>query len=257
MAKKRKPYEGHEVEYQRMRAKGIRSWGERKSLLRARPREIDGDTERFLRDALAQPWAPKKGRALELGCGTGPILRWFRKRGFQGIGVDVSPTAIRMAREQSKGLRLQFRCEDVCASDFVRKPSSFDVCVDGHCLHCVTEPKDREALLKNVRRLLKPGGMFIVLTMCLPVNRPAFRRLIPGQRLVDRRIYVPMKTPRGFSSLRKMNGKIYLPTRFVAPWKTILTEVREAGFEVRMFRFNRCYSEEPLSHIAAAAVRLE
>ncbi len=257
MATKRKPYEGHEVEYQRMRAQGIRSWGERKSLLRAPPKEIDEDTERFLRDALAQPWAPNKGRALELGCGTGPILRWFRKRGFHGDGVDVSPTAIRMAREQSKGLRLQFRCEDVCASDFVRKASSFDLCVDGHCLHCVTEPKDREALLGNVRRLLKPGGMFVVLTMCLPVDRAAFRRLIPGQKLVDRRIWVPMKSPGDYSSVRRMNGKFYLPTRFVASWRTILKQLGEAGFELRMFRFNRCHSEEPLSHIAAAAVRLD
>ncbi len=106
----KKPYEGHETEYQRMRKNNIRSWD-----LRDKPEEIDESTKRFIEDALDQPWAAEKGKVIELGCGTAPMLRWLSEKGFgPGLGVDVSKTAIAMAREQSKGLNLTFKNADLC-----------------------------------------------------------------------------------------------------------------------------------------------
>ena len=46
----KKPYEGHEFVYRRMKKKGIRSWNENQ-----RMKAVDKGTKRFLADALAQP----------------------------------------------------------------------------------------------------------------------------------------------------------------------------------------------------------
>jgi len=58
----RKPYEGHEIAYRRIKEKGLRSWDERNcDKAPKKPKEINADTKRFLVDVLAQPWAPKGG----------------------------------------------------------------------------------------------------------------------------------------------------------------------------------------------------
>ena len=77
---KKKPYEGHEVIYQRMKKKGILVWGQKGS--GSTGKSCQPETNNFLKDVLSQPWAPKSGKVIELGCGTGPILRRVYKRGF-------------------------------------------------------------------------------------------------------------------------------------------------------------------------------
>ena len=136
--------------------------------------EILTDTKRFLADALAQPWAPKGGRVIELGCGTGPILRWICKRDFSGLGIDVSKTAIAMAKEQSRGLNVKFKQADICRID-AGKIGKFDLVIDGKCLHCIADADDRKKFLKNSFKLLKKAGVFIVMTMCCPADMKNIR----------------------------------------------------------------------------------
>ena len=103
----KKAYEGHEVVYRWMKKEGILVWGENGS--RSTGKSCRPESNNFLKDVLSQPWAPKSGRVIEFGCGTGPLLRRVCKKGFSGVGIDVSKTAIAMAKEQSKGLDIKFR----------------------------------------------------------------------------------------------------------------------------------------------------
>lgn len=41
---------------------------------------------------------PTEGRALEIACGRGSAALWLASRGMDVYGVDVSPTAIHLAR---------------------------------------------------------------------------------------------------------------------------------------------------------------
>jgi SAM-dependent methyltransferase len=182
----KKSYEGHEFVYRRMKKKGICSWNENQRI-----KPIDADTKRFLTEVLAQPWCPKGGRVIELGCGTGPILRWICKRDFSGLGIDVSKTAIAMAKEQSKGLKLSFRRADICRTG-VGRFGKFDLVIDGHCLHCIIRPKDRKAFFENSFKLLRKGGLFIVMTMCSPTDRKIFSNVYKEQKLINHTIYVPI-----------------------------------------------------------------
>ena len=253
MSSLKKPYEGHEIAYRRMRAEGVRSWDDmQRGTDAAQSREHDENDERFLIDALAQPWAPRGGRALELGCGTGPMLRWVARRGFTGVGVDVCPTAVRMAREQSLGLPLRYLVADLCRP-LPRRLGTFDLILDGHCLHCVTQDLDRAALLANARQVLRPGGLFLAMTMCGPVDRAAFSRLLPRQHLYGGRIYVQWAAAMEYEGARTFDGVNHFPTRRVLHWRQILRELREVGFFPRLLRVNQGTADDPTSSLCVAA----
>lgn len=246
-----KPYLLHEHEYRRMKSEGIASWAERNSAS-----EVDEGYERFLLDALAQAWAPKAGKVLEIGCGTGPMLRWFGRRGFTGVGIDVSRTAIGMARTQTDklGMRgLRFLRGDFGALGGRRLPK-FEICLDGLCLHCITGLEDRRAFFAKVRDLLKPGGILIIMTMCGPVDRVAFERYYPGQLYREHKIYVPYKEGEQYEGFRMLKGKGHVPIRHVAPWKVILAEIRQAGFHPQLIRMNQGTREEPCGSLGVCAV---
>jgi SAM-dependent methyltransferase len=236
----KKPYEAHEIAYRRMREKGIGSW-DQFSRSRKEP-DIAPSARRFLIDALAMPWAPKTGKATELGCGTGPMLRWICKRGFSGLGVDVSRTAIAMARDQSKGLDIRFRQADLC-SFHPREAGTFDLAIDGHCLHCITTPAGRNAFLRTARRLLKPGGVFIVQTMCGPVDRTLYARTRGRSLLVGRTIYVAAPGAGVYEGSTRIRGQLCQPTRYIEHWRRILTDIRAAGFRPRMVRYLPPYDD--------------
>ena len=229
---KKKPYEGHEVVYQRMKKKGILVWGQKGKTVKS----CRAETNNFLKDVLSQPWAPKSGRVIELGCGTGPILRRVCKREFSGLGIDISKTAIAMAKEQSKGLDIKFRQGDVCNLN-AKSLGKFDLVIDGLCLHCITDIKDRKAYLDNVFKILKDGGLFVLLTMCGPMDKKRFSKACKGHKIVKKVFYVPFED-KSYGTLSKFNGKNYLPNRYIGHWKEILSEVRRAGFELKLIRYN-------------------
>jgi len=231
---KKKPYEGHEIVYRTIKKKGILVWGQKGSGTTGK--SCRAEINNFLKDVLSQPWAPKGGRAIEFGCGTGPILRWVCKRGFSGLGIDVSKTAIAMAKEQSKGLDIKFRQGDVCNLNN-KCLGKFDLVIDGLCLHCITETKDRRAYLDNVFKILKEGGLFVLLTMCGPMDKQRFYGVCKGHRIVKKVIYVPFEH-KSYERLSRVNGKCYLPSRYIGHWKDILREVRRSGFELKLIRYN-------------------
>jgi SAM-dependent methyltransferase len=245
----KKPYESHEGEYRRMEAAGTKSW-----FRRNRPWDIDPHDKHFLEDVFAQPWAPKNGNAIELGCGTGPLTRWLAKGGFKTTGVDVSGTAIRMAREQSKSFTIDYRVADICTRE-VRSIVKFDLCVDGRCFHGRTSLKDRRAALENVCRLLKPNGVFVMMSMCSPIERFSLARQYPDQRILRNVIYYPLKKAGAFSGAKKINGQQYLPIRFLGHWKFLLSVLRKAGLRPSLVRFNHCLPQEPVSSLNVAAVK--
>jgi SAM-dependent methyltransferase len=246
----KKAYQAHEIIYKRIKKKGVRSWNENQGV---ECKAIDADTKRFLADALAQSWASKEGKVIELGCGTGPILRWICERNFSGLGIDVSKTAIAMAREHSKGLKARFRQADVCRDD-VGGAGKFDLAIDGHCLHCIIRLKDRRAFLKNVLKLLKKGGLFIVMTMCTPADRKIFSNLYKEQKLMNHIIYLPFDRAKEYEDFLTFNGRNYVPTRKVLHWKSILSEIQKAGFKIKLLRYNEASGQDPFGFLSVAAL---
>ena len=133
-AELRRPYESHEQAYVRLRRTGGKTWDDlQKKVPSSGSDGIDSNDRRFLEGVLVQPWAPRSGLVVEMGCGTGPMVRWFCKRGFRGLGVDISQTAVEMGREQSVGHDLVLRQGDVCADDLALRTRQKSFWTDTVC----------------------------------------------------------------------------------------------------------------------------
>ena len=147
----------HDAEYQRRRASGNPGWEKANALTAYLA---------LLEKTFAAPHFPKQGRLLELGCGAGDFTLWAAKLGYEVEGVDISPFAIQWAIEKAlqRGLPANFQVGDVL--DLSRYASdTFDIVLDGHCFHCIIGD-DRRRFLREAFRVLKPGGIFHVNSMC-------------------------------------------------------------------------------------------
>jgi release factor glutamine methyltransferase len=73
------------------------------------------ETEALVLAALEHPW----GNVLDLGTGSGVILlSLLAERGpARGVGTDLSPAALEVARANARRLNLEERC-DLCVSDW-------------------------------------------------------------------------------------------------------------------------------------------
>ena len=105
------------------------------------------------------------GKVLELGCGAGDLSLLLSEQGFHSFGIDISPTAIDWACEKAKmgGFEAEFRVGNVLELPYQNE--QFEVVIDALCWHCIIG-EDRKVFLWEALRVLKPSGLFIVMTKC-------------------------------------------------------------------------------------------
>lgn len=99
-------------------------------------------------------------RVLEIGCGVGTDGLQFARAGAIYTGVDLTDAAIELARKNfaSAGLPGEFQVADAERLDFPNE--SFDIVYSHGVLH---HTPDIQAAVKEVHRVLKPGGRAIVM----------------------------------------------------------------------------------------------
>lgn len=115
-----------------------------------------------------------RGEVLEAGVGTGRNLRYYRSD-VNLIGIDISPTMLRIAMRRGKAAKchLELRQED--ASIMASIPSNhFDWIVSMY-LCCVMSDHLQPLAIKQFERVLKPGGRFRLLDMIYSKD-PKLRR---------------------------------------------------------------------------------
>lgn len=99
---------------------------------------------------------------LEMGCGAGSNLLWLAEKGIRVSGIDISPTAIDLARRRLEQAGLADRIGQLMLSSVSQVPfaaGSFSGIIEA----CVFQHLGREDRLRafgNVNDLLKPGGLF-------------------------------------------------------------------------------------------------
>jgi SAM-dependent methyltransferase len=95
---------------------------------------------------------------LDLGCGTGQLLRRAAAEGHPGVLVGVDVAAAMLAEAERHGARVEWRRGDARTIDLGRR---FElVTMTGHAFQVFLTDDDVRALLANVRRHLEPGGRF-------------------------------------------------------------------------------------------------
>ena len=144
---------------------------------------------------------PRGGRVLEVGCGRGialPVLwRLLRPSELVGIDIDSSLVARAMLRAHARRLpnTVQAMQGDVRALPF--EDQHFDLVIDfGTCYHVGGGIEGRVTALREIERVLRPGGRFIHETrasqsLAHPIRSlgralpwPAAHRLVPERQSV-------------------------------------------------------------------------
>lgn len=108
------------------------------------------------------PLAPgARGRALDLGCGTGTHAMHLARCGYQVDAVDFSQPAVALAdaRARAAGHRIRYMRADVLAYE-AEQP--YDLTLDYGCFHSL-EPAQWHAYARRVEALTAPGGRFILM----------------------------------------------------------------------------------------------
>lgn len=98
---------------------------------------------------------------LDLGCGPGLYSEIFAGKGYSVTGVDFSANSIRYAKEEAerKGLNIVYLNQNYL--DLNVPEEAFDMVTLLYTDLGVLNPNERHQLLGNIKKALKPGGIFI------------------------------------------------------------------------------------------------
>jgi len=103
------------------------------------------------------------GRLLEVGCGRGGFAIWLAQNApqFSIVGLDFSGAAVAIAKESAvvQQVNVEFVQGDAEALRFA--DGTFDVVISCECMEHVPHPP---VMAREIRRVLKPGGRFLLTT---------------------------------------------------------------------------------------------
>jgi ubiquinone/menaquinone biosynthesis C-methylase UbiE len=167
---------------------------------------------------------------LDIGCGLGGASRYFAHEcACRVMGIDLSDEYVRvaevLARRVGLDRRVSYRCGSALALPFA--PSTFD---GAYMLHVGMNIADKSALFAEIRRLLRPGGVFGI-----------------------------------YDVMRESQGEMSFPvpwassaeTSFVESAATYRELLEAAGFEVRKERSRRDFAIDFFRQMRARAAQSE
>jgi SAM-dependent methyltransferase len=148
----------------------------------------------FHRDAFRQLLPPPAGKALDVGCGEGRLPRDLKSWGYDVVGVDVSPTLIRYAREADPG-------GDYRVADGASLPFAADAFSLVTAFMSLQDIDDCERAVGEMSRVLAPGG-----ALCIAIVHP----LASAGEFESREPSSPFVIQGSYLESRRVGGRPYL-----------------------------------------------
>lgn len=175
-----------------------------------------------------------KGRLLDIGCGYGFFLNEMKQRGWQSVGIEISPAGRSFARKH-----YHLDVTGVPVEEIHWPEADFDIVTLFYVIEHLLDPP---AMLARVHRWLKPGGLLL---LRWPHSTPIVRLLGPLASKLD--IYhTPYHfydfSPRtltrllhqcGFSATETVIGGYTLPTNVAARCCSVFTGILGEWLERR------------------------
>jgi len=174
--------------------------------------------------AALHAMGPSRRRVLDFGCGDGAASRLLAAAGHTVVGVDISKSAVAVARDNVHEATFVL----IESEAHVPFPDgSFDACL---CTEVIEHLLDVRAFLREVHRLLAPGGLFLVTA--------------PYHGWLKNLLVVTLNFDRHFDVL---GGHVRFFTR-----RTLIRSLQDGGFDVQSFTgIGRCWPVWKTMFIAA------
>ena len=150
---------------------------------------------------LVRTYAPPGARLLDIGCGTGNMLRRLGSLGFHVQGADVSLEALRLAQSLYPALYTQAHAARLPFVDHFQAAGLFDV---------LEHLDDDMTALARTRRALEPGGL---LFLTVPAGAHLFSdydELLCHKRRYDMAPLLEKVSAAGFSVLKATHFFFFL-----------------------------------------------
>lgn len=180
----------------------------------------DGVAERYAKNPVADEATYQKKlaetrsfltpnmRVMEFGCGTGTTAVHHAPYVQHIDAIDISEKMLDIGREKARDAGIEnITFTRGTLTEFAAADASFDAVLGLNVLHLIA---DREAVIAEVARILKPGGVFVSSTVCLGQSYLRFIKLL--------------------APLGKMLG--LMPDIYVLTEEELAGEVTRAGFEI-------------------------
>jgi SAM-dependent methyltransferase len=105
-----------------------------------------------------------KGKALDLGCGTGETSIYLAQRGWDVTGIDFVEGALRQARRktQAAGVSVRYVRADVTQLGSSGIGTGFQLLTDNGCMHGLSD-NGREAYVRELSAIVVPGARLVLM----------------------------------------------------------------------------------------------
>lgn len=150
-------------------------------------------SRRFYELILNNIQLPKEARILDVGCGTGALLRMIADQTpIDGYGIDSEPNMVREAQKQCPAMNIrQARCEKTPFEG-----GSFDALITCMAYHHFA---DKPGFAKEAARILKPGGRLYIAEVRVPTPIRQFANAIFHHRSIAGESQTPEQIVRTFA----------------------------------------------------------
>jgi SAM-dependent methyltransferase len=135
-------------------------------------RDFAGIYDKLMADVDYKKWADyveevfgrnglKPSLILDLGCGTGSFCIEMAKRGYEMIGVDISPEMLMLASSKANaaGADILYLNQDMTSFELYGTVDAAVCFLDS--INYITDKRKLNRLFKLVNNYLNPGGLFI------------------------------------------------------------------------------------------------
>ncbi|MBC8352631.1 MAG: methyltransferase domain-containing protein [Planctomycetes bacterium] len=120
--------------------------------------------ERIVIEELSRRKIPAGAVVADLGCGTGRALVTLAGCGYRGLAIDLSQKMLEVVREKAEDASLPIQC---IQANWVELDGIADSTANGaislfSTLGMIRGKENRAAALAHTRRILEPGGPFVL-----------------------------------------------------------------------------------------------
>ena len=154
----------------------------------------------------------KKGKILDLGCGSG--RSFINNKNLEFYGVDFSKEMLKYAKEKSDKLKLNVTLTKSKTSKLPFQDNFFDAVICHATLHCIESSKDRTKTLKEIYRTLKPKSEAFI---------SSWGPKSPRLKNKEKESYVP------WTVKEKTKTKRYT---YIYDLDELIAEAKSVGFEI-------------------------